>query len=92
MYPEFDYLHVGELGDATDRLIALLDASVARPGSRCRSKTEERLPLSDFPIPAYALIRGSAELPDRDVPVLQRLPLPLRVLRHPRRSMAGSRG
>src|SRR3981081_1875412 len=31
MYPEIDYLHIGELGDATDRLVAQLDASVARP-------------------------------------------------------------
>ena len=26
MYPEIDYLHCGELGDATDRLVAQLDA------------------------------------------------------------------
>src|SRR5437763_1388892 len=25
MYPDIDYLHIGELGDATDRLIARLD-------------------------------------------------------------------
>ncbi len=54
MYPGFDYLHLGELGDATDRLIALLDESVARPGSQVQLKTEERLPLSDFPTPAYS--------------------------------------
>ncbi len=53
MYPAFDYLHVGELGDATDRLIALLDESVARPAVQVRLETEERLPLSDFPTPAY---------------------------------------
>ena len=55
-YPEFDYLHVGEMGDATDALIAALDASVAagragrasRPGSGCE--------LSEFPMPAYELI------------------------------------
>src|SRR6266581_480010 len=28
-YPDFDYLHIGELGDATDDLIGRLDASVA---------------------------------------------------------------
>jgi radical SAM superfamily enzyme YgiQ (UPF0313 family) len=54
MYPEFDYLHLGELGDATDRLIALLDASVARPDMQVQLRTDERLPLSDFPTPAYS--------------------------------------
>jgi radical SAM superfamily enzyme YgiQ (UPF0313 family) len=56
MYPEIDYLHIGELGDGTDRLIAQLDASVAPPAAQIRFKTEERLPLVDFPIPAYDLI------------------------------------
>jgi hopanoid C-2 methylase len=54
MYPAFDYLHQGELGDATDRLIALLDEGVARPAAQVRLETKERLPLSDFPTPAYA--------------------------------------
>lgn len=52
-YPEFDYLHVGELGDATDRLIALLDTGVAPPQRQIRLETQERLPMSDFPLPAY---------------------------------------
>ena len=39
MYPEFDYLHIGELGDATDRLIAALDESVARPPAQLRFTT-----------------------------------------------------
>ena len=52
-YGAFDYLHVGEMGDATDRLIALLDASVARPQGQIRLETVERLPLSEFPQPAY---------------------------------------
>jgi len=30
-YPDFDYLHVGELGDATDELIRRLEATTARP-------------------------------------------------------------
>ncbi|HVH80067.1 MAG TPA: cobalamin B12-binding domain-containing protein, partial [Stellaceae bacterium] len=30
-YPEFDYLHVGELGDATDAVISALDADVSCP-------------------------------------------------------------
>src|SRR5437763_1327692 len=29
MYPDIDFLHLGEVGDATDLLIATLDASVA---------------------------------------------------------------
>src|SRR5258708_1013138 len=57
MYPEIDYLHVGEIGDATDALIARLDQSIAPPAAQICFKTEERLPLTDFPIPAYDLIR-----------------------------------
>jgi hopanoid C-2 methylase len=56
MYPEIDYLHVGELGDGTDALIAHLDASVAAPPQQMRFATKERVPLCDFPIPAYDLI------------------------------------
>src|ERR1019366_44764 len=56
MYPEIDYLHVGELGDGTEALIARLDESVAPPAQQVIFKTEERLPLVEFPIPAYDLI------------------------------------
>ena len=56
MYPDFDYLHVGELGDATDDLIGRLDASVARPGKQVVLKTQERLGLDAFPLPAYDMI------------------------------------
>ena len=56
LYPDYDYLHVGEMGDATDRLIACLDESVAAPPEQMRFETKERLPLSDFPVPAYHLI------------------------------------
>jgi radical SAM superfamily enzyme YgiQ (UPF0313 family) len=62
MYPDFDYLHVGELGDATDRLIALLDESVAAPPRQVELKTDQRLPLSDFPIPAYGKSKMSEYL------------------------------
>jgi radical SAM superfamily enzyme YgiQ (UPF0313 family) len=55
-YPEADILHIGELGDATDRLIAHLDADPARPPSQLRFTTVERLPLADFPTPAYDLV------------------------------------
>ena len=56
MYPEIEYLHIGEMGDGTDALIATLDNSVAPPAAQMRFQTKERLPLSDFPIPAYDLI------------------------------------
>src|SRR5712672_1776072 len=56
MYPDIDYLHIGEMGDATDRIIALIDESAARPPAQLRFETKERLPLQEFPIPAYELI------------------------------------
>ena len=52
-YPDFDYLHVGEIGDATDRLVSMLDASIAPPQARIRLETIDRLPLGEFPLPAY---------------------------------------
>lgn len=55
-YPDADILHVGELGDATDRVIEHLDTHGGRPRSQLRFTTSERLPLADFPLPAYDLI------------------------------------
>ncbi|HXH83601.1 MAG TPA: B12-binding domain-containing radical SAM protein [Candidatus Tectomicrobia bacterium] len=55
-YPDADFLHVGELGDATDALIARLDRDCARPPAPVRFETVERLPLADFPAPAYDLV------------------------------------
>ena len=52
-YPEFDYLHLGEIGDATDELVKILDRDVSIPATQVRLETKERLPLSDFPAPAY---------------------------------------
>ena len=57
MYPDYDYLHVGELGDGTDRLIACLDRSCTPPPAQVVFATGERLPLPDFPVPAYHLVR-----------------------------------
>ena len=55
LYPAFDYLHVGELGDATDTLIGLLAAGVSRPREQIVLKTKSRRDLCDFPEPAYEL-------------------------------------
>jgi hopanoid C-2 methylase len=55
-YPDADILHIGELGDATDRLIEYLDHYGGRPPQPMRFETGDRLPLSDFPTPAYELI------------------------------------
>jgi radical SAM superfamily enzyme YgiQ (UPF0313 family) len=57
-YPEFDYIHIGEIGDATDRLITCLDESAVAPPVQARLETAERLPLCDFPLPAYHLARA----------------------------------
>lgn len=56
-YPRFDYLHVGELGDATDALIGMLSRDVARPPKQIVLTTKERRALSEFPAPAYELAR-----------------------------------
>ena len=56
-YPDADIVHVGELGDATDRLIEYLDQHGGRPRRPLRFETVERLPLADFPTPAYDLIQ-----------------------------------
>jgi radical SAM superfamily enzyme YgiQ (UPF0313 family) len=56
MYPGFDYLHIGELGDATDELIARLDRSVAPPEAQVQLKTGERVGLDRFPVPAYHMV------------------------------------
>ncbi|MFB2917400.1 MULTISPECIES: B12-binding domain-containing radical SAM protein [Aerosakkonema] len=55
-YPDFDILHLGELGDATDLTIEYLDEHKERPEKQIRFETKERLPLSEFPIPAYHLL------------------------------------
>ncbi len=55
-YPDFDLLHIGELGDATDRLIAHLDCANAPPSQQIQFETRQRLPLNEFPIPAYHLL------------------------------------
>jgi radical SAM superfamily enzyme YgiQ (UPF0313 family) len=54
-YPAFDYLHVGELGDATNELIARLASDISRPAQQVVLKTADRVAMTDFPIPAYEL-------------------------------------
>jgi radical SAM superfamily enzyme YgiQ (UPF0313 family) len=56
-YPDFDYLHVGELGDATDELIARLARNPSRPDRQVVLTTRERRELTDFPLPAYDLAK-----------------------------------
>ena len=56
-YPDADVLHVGELGDATDRVIEHLDRHPGRPARQLRFDTGTRLPLTQFPPPAYEMIR-----------------------------------
>ncbi|WP_131195151.1 B12-binding domain-containing radical SAM protein [Lichenihabitans psoromatis] len=55
-YAYFDYLHIGELGDATDRLVEILDADVTPPASQIILETKDRTPLSDFPLPSYSAL------------------------------------
>jgi hopanoid C-2 methylase len=55
LYPAFDYLHVGELGDATEALIGILAHDTARPPKQIVLKTVTRRDLCDFPAPAYEL-------------------------------------
>ena len=50
----FEYLHIGEIGDGTDALIAALDDSVAPPPAQLRFETKERLPLTRFPDPGLS--------------------------------------
>lgn len=56
-YADLDLLHIGEIGDATNALIARIDADITRPAEQERYTTVERLPMTDFPTPAYDRIR-----------------------------------
>ena len=52
-YPDVDLLHCGEVGDGTARLFEHLDETIERPGEQLTFRTIERLPMADFPTPAY---------------------------------------
>jgi radical SAM superfamily enzyme YgiQ (UPF0313 family) len=54
-YPDFDYLHLGELGDATDALLQRLEADASHPSRQIRLVTDKRRDLADFPLPAYEM-------------------------------------
>jgi radical SAM superfamily enzyme YgiQ (UPF0313 family) len=54
-YPDFDYLHIGELGDATEALFVRLAADCARPLRQVALTTNERRPLIEWAMPAYEL-------------------------------------
>jgi hypothetical protein len=47
-YPAFDYLHVGELGDATNDLIARLARDPSRPEAAGGVEDRRSLAMSDF--------------------------------------------
>ena len=55
-YPDFDYLHIGELGDATEDLFRRLAIDTSRPVRQVVLTTQQRRDMTDFPIPAYELI------------------------------------
>ena len=55
-YPDFDYLHIGELGDATDELIERLGRDPSRPAEQVVLTTVVRREMVDFPLPAYEML------------------------------------
>jgi radical SAM superfamily enzyme YgiQ (UPF0313 family) len=61
-YPEVDVLHCGETGDATWNLFEQLDQTMDRPPKQLLFRTDERLPLSEFPSPAYELLQADRYL------------------------------
>jgi hopanoid C-2 methylase len=55
-YPEADIIHCGEVGDATRRVFELIDRSPDPFPRQIFLRTVERLPMTEFPMPAYHLI------------------------------------
>jgi radical SAM superfamily enzyme YgiQ (UPF0313 family) len=55
-YAEIDLLHCGEVGDGTLNLFRRLDETVSRPERQIVYRTLDRLPMTEFPTPAYHLI------------------------------------
>ena len=55
-YEGIDLLHCGEVGDGTLELFRRIDETPARPERQIIYRTVARLPMTDFPTPAYRLI------------------------------------
>lgn len=55
-YPDVDALHCGEVGDGTLKLFQWLDETIERPATQVLFHTVERLPMAEFPTPAYKRI------------------------------------
>ncbi|MGH6959543.1 MAG: B12-binding domain-containing radical SAM protein, partial [Dongiaceae bacterium] len=55
-YPDVDILHLGELGDATTVILALIDEAPVRPAQQLTFTTDNRVPLDAFPVPAYGMV------------------------------------
>ena len=55
-YEDIDLLHCGEVGDGTLELFRRIDETPARPEQQIIYRTVGRLPMTDFPTPAYRLI------------------------------------
>ena len=81
-YPDADILHVGEIGDATDRLIEHLDRTPGRPAEPAAVRDGRAAAAGRLP-DAGLRADPAARVLHRQHPVLQRLPVLVRVLRHP---------
>jgi radical SAM superfamily enzyme YgiQ (UPF0313 family) len=55
-YPEADIIHAGEVGDATLKLFELIDKDPSPLPRQLMLRTSQRLPMTEFPAPAYHLI------------------------------------
>ena len=55
-YPEADIIHAGEAGDATLEIFARIDRDISRPVRQEIYATTDRLPMTEYPPPAYHLI------------------------------------
>ncbi|MGA2227895.1 MAG: B12-binding domain-containing radical SAM protein [Syntrophobacteraceae bacterium] len=55
-YPEADIIHAGEVGDVTFKLFEVIDQDPSRPPQQVIFRTSQRLPMTEFPPPAYHLI------------------------------------
>jgi radical SAM superfamily enzyme YgiQ (UPF0313 family) len=56
-YPEADFLHIGEAGDGTLRMFEHVDESARRPEGQLKFHNPDRLPMEQFPTPAYHLVQ-----------------------------------